>query len=68
MVWLNFAALEMDAKDLQAFLSQNARLALNAGYWFGREGAGFARMNIACPQDTLREGLTRLAEAIHQLP
>jgi len=67
LVWLDFRELGLDVKVLEAFLAQKAGLALNAGYWFGREGAGFARMNIACPQSVLEEGLLRLTDAVHNL-
>jgi cystathionine beta-lyase len=63
LVWLNFEELGLDAKELDKFLAQKAQLALNSGYWFGREGAGYARMNIACPQSTLQEALSRLTNA-----
>jgi cystathionine beta-lyase len=65
LVWLDFRALALDAKALAQFLAQKAEIALNAGYWFGREGAGYARMNIACPRDIVRQGLVRLADAVH---
>jgi cystathionine beta-lyase len=65
LVWLNFEELGLDAKALEKFLAQKAQLALNSGYWFGREGAGYARMNITCPQSTLQEALYRLKIAIH---
>lgn len=64
LVWIDFRDLGMDAKALESFLAREAGLALNAGYWFGREGAGFARMNIACPRSTLEEALSRLRNAI----
>ena len=67
LVWLNFTELGLDVKELEQFLAQKAQLALNAGYWFGREGAGFARMNIACPQSVLEEALTRLKDAVRSL-
>ena len=54
----------MDAKELEVFLAQKAGIALNSGYWFGRQGAGFARMTIACPRSMLQKGLERLEEAI----
>ncbi len=68
LVWLDFTALNMDAKELESFLAQKARIALNSGYWFGRQGAGYARMTIACPQPMLKEGLSRLEQAINALP
>jgi len=64
LLWLNFNGLEMDVKKLQAFLGEEAGIALNPGFWFGREGAGFARMGIACPRSVLEEAMERLARAI----
>jgi cystathionine beta-lyase len=64
LVWLDFRELGLETKELHRFLAQKARLALNAGYWFGREGAGYARMNIACPQSTLYEAMSRLRTAV----
>jgi cystathionine beta-lyase len=66
LVWLDFTALGMDAGDLQTFLTQEAGLALNAGHWFGREGAGYARMNIASPRSLIEEGLVQLADAMQR--
>jgi cystathionine beta-lyase len=66
LVWLDLRALGLEAKELERFLAQKARLALNAGHWFGREGAGYARMNIACPQSTLYEAMSRLADAVSE--
>ena len=53
----------MEVKELEVFLAEKARLALNSGYWFGRQGAGYARMTIACPQSMLKEALARLEHA-----
>ena len=64
LVWLDFKELGLDAKELEKFLAQKAQLALNSGYWFGREGAGYARMNIACPQSILEQALSRLTNAV----
>ena len=68
LVWLDFSELNMEAKELESFLAQKARIALNSGYWFGRQGAGYARMTIACPQSMLKEGLSRLEQAVNALP
>jgi cystathionine beta-lyase len=64
LVWLNFEALGLSTKGLARFLAQKAGLALNPGYWFGREGAGYARMNIACPRSLLHKALLRLTHAV----
>ena len=67
LVWLDFTALGLDAKQLETFLVQEARIAGNPGHWFGREGAGFARINIACPRSVLLEALENLASAVERL-
>lgn len=46
---------------------KKARIAIDAGYWFGKTGKGFMRMNIACPKSMLKEGLERLKDAVVQL-
>jgi cystathionine beta-lyase len=64
LVWLDFRDLGLDAKALAKFLAQQAQIALAPGYWFGREGAGFARMTIGCPRKTVRSALDNLAAAV----
>ena len=63
LVWLDFRGLEFKAKELEQFLARQAQVALSPGYWFGREGAGFARMTIGCPQETLQLALDKIATA-----
>jgi cystathionine beta-lyase len=63
LVWLDFRELGLDAKALETFLAHEAKIALSPGYWFGREGAGFARMTIGCPQATITRALANLAAA-----
>ncbi len=67
LVWLDFRELGLDAKELEKFLAHDARLALSPGYWFGREGAGFARMTIGCPRKTVQSALDNLASAVKKL-
>jgi cystathionine beta-lyase len=64
LVWLDFRELGLEAKALDHFLANEAQLALSPGYWFGREGAGFARMTIGCPRETLQRALDNLARAV----
>ncbi len=67
LMWLDFHALGMDAKQLSTFLRTTAKVGLVDGSSFGPGGEGFARMNIACPRSTLQEGLTRIASAVQSL-
>jgi len=66
LLWLDFRELKMDPKQLSDFLVKEAKMALNPGHWFGREGAGFARMNIACPRSVLIDALQTLEQAVQR--
>jgi cystathionine beta-lyase len=68
LVWLDFRDLGLDVKELERFLSQKAQIAVAPGYWFGREGAGFARMTIGCPRETVQRALNNLVTALKELP
>jgi cystathionine beta-lyase len=67
LVWLDFRELGLDARQLERFFTNDARIAVNPGHWFGREGAGFARINIACPRSVLRQAFGQLDKAIKNL-
>lgn len=62
--WLDFSCLGLDTKELEVFMTRKAHLFLDEGYLFGEAGAGYERWNLACPRETLREGLYRLAAAV----
>jgi len=65
LVWLDCRQLGLNAKQLNDFMIKKARVALDDGYWFGTEGEGFMRINIACSRSFLEEGLKRIEEAVN---
>ena len=67
LVWLDCRQLGLSTKDLNNFMIKKAGVALDDGYWFGIEGKGFMRMNIACPRSFLEEGLKRIESAVNSL-
>ena len=67
LVWLDCRQLGLSAKDLNNFMLNKARVALDDGYWFGTEGEGFMRMNIACPRSILEKALGRIEGAVDSL-
>ena len=62
LAWLDMSALGW-GDDPAVIAEQHARVALSSGPRFGRQGAGYARMNLACSPDTITEAVRRLAAA-----
>lgn len=67
LMWLDCRAMGMTQQELNHFFTWQAEVAVNSGDWFGPEGAGFVRMNLACPHATLEEALNRISRAYQQL-
>jgi cystathionine beta-lyase len=67
LVWLDCRQLGFNAKGLNNFMIKKSGVALDDGYWFGTEGEGFMRINIACPRSFLEEGLKRIERAINSI-
>ena len=64
LMWLDFSGLGMTKEELSMFMQKEAKIALDDGFWFGENGAGFERMNIACPRYMVEEGMNRIENAI----
>ena len=67
LVWLDLRKLGMNPQQQDDFIVNTAGLWLDTGTMFGEEGAGFERINIACPRKTLTEALERLEKALNTL-
>lgn len=67
LVWLDCRGLGLEPEQLEKLLIKKARVGFNQGYTFGPGGEGFVRVNIACPQSVLQEGLTRMVKAVQEL-
>ena len=64
LVWLDCRELGLRHEELQRLFIDEARLALNDGALFGREGEGFMRLNVGAPRAVVREALERLRDAV----
>lgn len=67
LVWLDFSAYRMNDKQLNKFLIEKAKVGLNNGSRFGRNGNGYMRINIGCPRSIVVEALNRIYEAFRDL-
>jgi cystathionine beta-lyase len=67
LLWLDCRGLGMNNDELRSFMREKARIGFDDGFLFGTAGAGFQRMNIACPRPILREALNRIEAAVGSL-
>ena len=67
LVWMDFRAFGMNDKQLNKFLVEKAKVGLNNGGRFGRNGDGFMRINIGCPRSVVEEALTRIHKAFREI-
>ncbi len=61
LMWLDFGGLGLSHDEIRRLLTDGARVALNEGTFFGPEGRGWFRMNLA----TQRRNVDRTLENIH---
>ncbi|HHX62727.1 MAG TPA: pyridoxal phosphate-dependent aminotransferase [Epulopiscium sp.] len=66
LVWLDFSGLGLSEKELDDLITHKAKLWLNSGAIFGKDGAGFQRVNIACPKAIIERALLQLEKAVHK--
>ena len=67
LVWLDCSALGMTADEREQWLWHEAKLWLDGGGIFGKEGEAFERINVACPRATLLQSLEQLKAAVEGL-
>jgi len=67
LLWVNFNGLGLGLDELYAFLREEARWSVTRGHSFGKEGNGFARVNIACTRTKLETALGNLEYAVDGL-
>jgi cystathionine beta-lyase len=60
LAWTDWRALGLAADVLERKLREEAHVLFNNGRFFGEEGAGFFRINLAVPQGVLVKELERL--------
>ena len=67
LIWLDFSAYGLSEEDLQGLLKKEAKVILNRGLDFGKEGALHARLNVAMPTSVLEEVCQRIISTFSNL-
>lgn len=66
LIWLDCRQLGMTGMQLTDFMVHKAGIAMSAGTYFGKNGEGHMRMNVACPRATVEKALRQLKTAVGQ--
>lgn len=64
LLWLDCGKIDWYTKHLSDFIRKETGLYLSKGEQFGSGGEHFLRLNIACPQKVLTDGLLRLKDGL----
>lgn len=64
--WIDLNPLGLAPEKIISIVEKEAGLALDHGDWFGVNGAGYERINIACPRAILEKAVTALVNAFRQ--
>ena len=64
LLWIDYRGTGLSEKEIMEKLLSRGKLALDPGTKFGQAGAGFLRMNIACPYATVQDGISRFKQAL----
>lgn len=60
LLWVDLRAYCSDKEELERKMQQEAGVLFDEGYIFGADGAGFERVNMACPHTIVKEALDRV--------
>ena len=63
LLWIDCTALGKNGDELEELMTKH-NLFFNQGTFFGPEGEGFVRFNLAGPRWVIEQGLQRLKEAV----
>ncbi len=66
LVWVDLRALAPDGKERIRLLEEKGGVGLDHGEWFGDNGAGFERINIACPRSLLERAAESVVSAFKE--
>ena len=67
LLWLDCRDLHISDDELDRLVTEKAKLWLDGGRMFGPCGAGYQRINMACPRAVLESALTQFSGALQTL-
>ncbi len=65
LLWIDFRKIGLKPSELEKFLITKAKIGLNNGLIYGKEGSGFARLNFGTQRNILKIALENLKQSIN---
>ena len=67
LVWIDCTSISTDPNVLKSLMFEKAGVAFSEGSVFGKQGAGYLRINMACPRSLLIEALEKFSAAVNSV-
>ncbi|MCH4885943.1 pyridoxal phosphate-dependent aminotransferase [Acidaminobacter sp. JC074] len=67
LLWFDCRALNMDHDALKTFMAEKAKVGMTSGDFFGQEGQGFMRYNVATTRENVKKGIYQIEAAIKEM-
>lgn len=64
LMWIDYRGTGLSEKEMMDRLLSIGKVALDPGTKYKEAGQGFLRINVACPFDTLKDGVERIKHAL----
>lgn len=67
LAWIDIMCFELSSDEAYNELLNDGKVLVNSGTLYGKKsGEGYLRINLACPRETLKKGLIRIARILGQ--
>ena len=64
LIWIDYSGTGLSENEIMQRLLVKGKLALDPGTKFDKTGNGYLRMNVACPFETVKDGVERFKKAL----
>lgn len=64
LMWLDFGEITEDGRELCRWIRRKTGLYMNVGDIYRGGGSSFARLNVACPKEVVKDAVSRLADGV----
>jgi cystathionine beta-lyase len=67
LAWIDCSVTQLKSQDIAELLLDKAKVMINPGIMYGKDGDDFIRINLACPRSVLNEALQRIVPVLRSL-